>query len=271
MSAPLSYTVDPDDPRAPPMEIWESLSPEERARVVQLLPAKVPLDLMPPEGDDHYEGKDVPRHTLRRFFKEEGRKIYLSCELSVYYAGKPRFVPDLLAVLNVEDHKRSKWVVADEGKGPDFVLEVHVAGNRTKDFELNVKRYAALGIPEYFIYDRSGSRAALLGYRLPRAKARTYQPVIPQKGRYHSAVLGLDLKLDQGQLRFYSGPEQIPENEELLAKLQPMVDDLVARHEADEREKQRAERRAEQAERRAEQAEQKLAELKAEIERLRGG
>lgn len=44
-------------------------------------------------------------------------------------------------------------VVADEGKGLDWVLEVVCHGDRRKDLVENVKRYAALGIPEYFIYD----------------------------------------------------------------------------------------------------------------------
>jgi hypothetical protein len=40
-------------------------------------------------------------------------------------------------------------VVSAEGKGLDWVLEVHVGGDRKKDAERNVARYARLGIPEY--------------------------------------------------------------------------------------------------------------------------
>ena len=43
-------------------------------------------------------------------------------------------------------------MVSHEGEGLDFVLEVRVSGDRTKDFETNVKRYARLGIPEYFAF-----------------------------------------------------------------------------------------------------------------------
>ncbi len=38
------YVVDPDDPRAPSAEIWELLTPEERAEVVESLPSEFPLD-----------------------------------------------------------------------------------------------------------------------------------------------------------------------------------------------------------------------------------
>src|SRR5262245_36984624 len=41
------------------------------------------------------------------------------------------------------------WVVAEEGKGLDFVLEVLHKGDRNKDLVENVERYAQLGIPEY--------------------------------------------------------------------------------------------------------------------------
>jgi hypothetical protein len=44
MTQPLAFTVDPDDPRAPPQEVWDSMSAEERRRVVDMLPAEVPSD-----------------------------------------------------------------------------------------------------------------------------------------------------------------------------------------------------------------------------------
>ncbi len=42
----------------------------------------------------------------------------------------------------------------------------------------NVERYARLGIPEYFVYDRK--RQDLRGYRLPSPEARRYQRIVPQ-------------------------------------------------------------------------------------------
>ena len=43
---------------------------------------------------------------------DAGRSCDLSSELAVYYPGEKRFVPDVLAVLDVEPHDRMKWVVA---------------------------------------------------------------------------------------------------------------------------------------------------------------
>jgi hypothetical protein len=61
---------------------------------------------------------------LDGFFRRTGRKIYLSSELAIFYPGERRFAPDLLAVADVDPHERSSWVVAAEGKGLDFVLEI---------------------------------------------------------------------------------------------------------------------------------------------------
>jgi hypothetical protein len=85
------------------------MSPEERRRVVATLPTQVPMELMPPEGDAHWQAKARARLTLGSFFQRIGRKIYVSSELAVYYPGEPRFAPDMLAVLDVESHERTSW------------------------------------------------------------------------------------------------------------------------------------------------------------------
>jgi hypothetical protein len=38
--APASWVIDPDDPRGPPQEIWDQMTPAERQRVVDSLPSK---------------------------------------------------------------------------------------------------------------------------------------------------------------------------------------------------------------------------------------
>ncbi|TKD09996.1 hypothetical protein [Polyangium fumosum] len=44
MTPPRAFAVDPEDPRAPPEEVWNALSAEERRRVVDMLPAARPQD-----------------------------------------------------------------------------------------------------------------------------------------------------------------------------------------------------------------------------------
>jgi Uma2 family endonuclease len=252
---PTGYVFDPTDPRAPALDQWAQMRPDERARVVAMLPAEVPLELSPNEGDPHRKAKRGALDALDGFFRKSGRKIYLSSEISVYYPGERRFAPDLCAVVDVEPHDRMSWVVADEGRGLDFVLEVHVAGDRRKDEKTNVERYARLGIQEYFYFDRTGLR--LEGYRLPSTSARVYQRIVPQLGRYASGVLGLDLALDGARPRFFAGNAPLEDADERIARLGSMLDDVIAGK--DELASKLAE------------AEQELAEARAEIERLKKG
>ncbi|MBN1205938.1 MAG: Uma2 family endonuclease [Myxococcaceae bacterium] len=263
------YRVDPDDPRAPPQEVWERLTAEERAQIVASLPSEFPpSEATPPEGDPHFEAKARAREVLGSFFSRIGRKVYLACELPIYYPGEPMFAPDVIAVVEVETHSRMSWVVSAEGKGIDLALEIHVAGERRKDLEKNVERYARLGIREYFVFDRK--RLRLLGWRLGEDR-RSYRPVLPQHGFYPSEVLGLELQLEGERLRFYHGRAVLPEADEMIATLERMVEGVEQRRaELEQQLAEEARLRAEEA-RRREEAERKLAEALAELERLRRG
>jgi Uma2 family endonuclease len=279
-TAPVTWFIDPDDPRAPPQELWDRMTHEERSRIVDALPSEFEItEANPPEGDFHFNPKVSAKQTLDGYFQRIGRRVYLACELPVYYPGEAMFAPDVMAVLDVELRERASWVVAHEGKGLDFALEIVWSGRAKKDLEDNVARYAARGIAEYFIFDRK--RRRLRGFRLP-AGAQRYVPIVPQQGLLASTVLGLELGLEGDKLRFFDGFAPLQETSELLSRLGSMVGDLEARIEESERqieeekqraeeEKQRAEeekQRAEEEKQRAEEAERKLAEALAKIERL---
>jgi Uma2 family endonuclease len=225
-------------PMAPTQEEWDTLSPDERAAVFAALPGEVTdAEMAPPEGDRHFRAKTRALDALRGYFGRLRRRVYLAAELPIYYPGAPRFAPDLLAVLDAEDHERDKWVVSAEGKGLDWVLEVHVGGDRRKDAELAVTRYAQLGIPEYFLYDRA--RNKLNAYALATPEARSYTALVPQHGMYESRVLGLGVQVERDRLRFYAGTALLLESEELVARLQTMLDEVQQR--ADEEARRREE------------------------------
>ncbi len=262
-------------PMAPSAEEWEALAPAEREAVVAALPGEVTYDEMAmPEGDRHYKAKARALDALRGFFTRQRRRIYLAQELPIYYPAEPRFAPDLLAVLDAEDVDRDKWVVSAEGKGLDWVLEVHVGGDRKKDAERNEARYARLGIPEYFLYDRARNRLA--AYRLASPDAGVYTPIVPNHGLYESRVLGLEVQVDQDRLRFYAGTALLLESEEIIARVQAMYDAAHQRAEEADQLRQEEARRREEAERLAEkearlreEAEREVARLRAELERLK--
>jgi Uma2 family endonuclease len=253
---------------APSAEEWEALSPDQRAAVVAALPGEVTYDEMAmPEGDLHLRAKIGALTALRGYFARQKRRIYLASELPIYYPGEPRFAPDLIAVLDSDDVPRNKWVVSAEGKGLDWVLEVHVGGDRKKDAERNVARYARLGIPEYFLYDRARNRLA--AFRLASSEATSYTAILPNNGLYESRVLGLEVQVEQDRLRFYAGTALLLESEEFIVRLQAMAEDAQRRAEEEARLREEAEQRREEAEQRREKAEQEVARLLAELERLK--
>ncbi len=239
----------------PTVEVWRAMTPEAKLdfqiRVIDALNAAA--DTMG-EGRPHNKAKTRTLDALGLHFKATGRAVYLAEEMPVLYPGAAAFTPDILAVVDVvepEEDERMAWVVADEGKGLDLVIEILHQGNRSKDLVDNVERYASLGIPEYFVYDRL--RNKIYAYRLPAQGASRYQPIVPQVGRYRSNVLGLDLSVFGTRLRFLSGEAELPGSARLIDQLQSMVLGVETR--AEQAEAEAAKARAEAAEAQAEAAE----------------
>ena len=253
MYAPAKRVAPGIGPVAPTLEEWRALSPAERQQFLEDVLAALsdPAEAMS-EGRPHKRAKSGALDELTLHFSKMGRAIYLADEMAVVYPGQETFSPDILAVLDVaqsEEDERMAWVVADEGKGLDLVIEVLHRGNRDKDLSRNVTFYAELGIPEYFVYDRLRQR--IVAHRLPGPGARRYQEVRPRLGRYASQVLGLDLAIVGGRLRFFSAHAELIGSAQLIGRLSGMMDDVEARAE-------QAEARAEQAEARTEQVLQAL-------------
>ena len=257
-------------PMAPSQEVWDALSSEERARVVAELPNEVTdAEIAMPEGDRHYQAKSRALDALRGYYARQRRRVYLAAELPIYYPAEPRFAPDLLAVVDVdvEDHLRDQWVVSAERKGLDWVMEVHVGGDRKKDAERNVAHYARLGIPEYFLYDRA--RNQLFAHRLSSPNAATYSHIPPVHGRYESRALGLEVEIAQDRLRFFAGTTMLLESDELIVRLEQMLDQVQQRAEEEARRREEETRLREEETHRREEAEREVARLREELERLK--
>ena len=115
--------------------------------------------------------------------------------------------PDLLIAFDVspEDYHASRgYIVSEQGKPPDFIMEV--ASASTADVDTGAKRvdYAELGIPEYWRFDETGNDhgARLAGDRL---EGDAYRPmpiddVSPGVLQGYSPVLNLIIRWDHGQL-----------------------------------------------------------------------
>jgi Uma2 family endonuclease len=218
------------DPRliAPTAEAWDAMSPAERDRAeLRILDALDEYREVMSEGTTHSRPKINAYKDLWDHFGRSGRRVFLATELAVLYPGQPVIVPDLLAVMDPADpdRERESWRVQDEGRGIDLVLEFRNLGKKHKDLVENVREYAALGIAEYFSYDCRAKR--LRGWRLSVAQppgAGSYTQLVPQGGVYVSAVLGLELGVVDGRLRFFKDLAMIPSSDELVGRLQRMTD-----------------------------------------------
>lgn len=239
-------------PTTPTASAWRAMAPAERMDFQQRVnDALSDPALVMSEGRPHKKTKTRAIDALGLHFKATGRVVYLAEEMAVLYPGEKPFTPDVLAVLGVEepeDDERMSWVVVDEGKGLDLVIEVLHRGDRDKDLIENVERYAHLGVPEYFVYDRA--RQKIHGYRLPAPGAARYQHIVPQLGHYHSNVLDLELAILGNNLHFLAGEAELPGSVELITRLQGLIVNVEAR--------------AEQAQVQAEEAQARAAAARAE-------
>ena len=142
--------------------------------------------------------------------------------------------PDLLIAFDVDpvSYKESNGYTIDEqGKPPDFVMEI--ASRRTGRQDIARKRdgYAALGIPEYWRFDETGEfhGTLLAGDRL--AADGQYQPIPIEEVaegvlQGFSQVLNLHIRWENGQLRWHN-----PETGRPIANLE---DEREARIRAEE-------------------------------------
>ena len=187
-------------------------------------------------------------------------------------------VPDMMVAFNVNPeacYRRNAYVISEQGKPPDFVLEVASESTGRVDVEDKPAAYAALGIPEYWRFDETG---ASHGTRLAgdRLVAGRYQPIeITELAdgslEGYSEALELCLRWEEGRLQWHD-----PETGAAIMTLAEMEKIAAAAERRAEAERQarleerqarlEAEQRAEEAEQRA--AAERQARLESEQARL---
>ena len=145
---------------------------------------------------------------LRLYFSHRP-DVYVSADLLMYYEeGNTRVsvAPDTFVVFGVEDWVRMNYKVWEEGKGPDFVLEVASPSTWREDVETKPEVYARLGVREYFLFDPWGDYFSprLQGYRLVDGVYERMSAVesIDRTLTLPSETLGLELRAKGEELRF---------------------------------------------------------------------
>ena len=190
--------------------------------------------------------------------------------------------PDVLVGLGLGRHKRSSYFVWEEGKPPDWVLEVASPSTKRKDLDDKRRKYAEMGVPEYWLFDPRGDLYPLGTPRLQGLKLVDceYRPLksrlVDGKRTIRSGVLGLDVRVDGELLRFrdvatgrdiqHRG-EVEADKERVQAQLRQ---ETAQRKAAEARATQEAAARS-AAEDRVAQAEARVAELEAALRRSKAG
>lgn len=148
---------------------------------------------------------------LNIFFADQPQ-VYVSGNLLIYYEeGNPKasVAPDVFVVLNRPKGKRKSYKVWQENNQyPSFVLEITSKSTISQDQGTKRGLYAFWGVAEYFQYDPSADylEPPLQGYQLIDGNYLPLPTALLPNGdlSIFSAVLGLELHLEQGELRLYN-------------------------------------------------------------------
>jgi len=127
--------------------------------------------------------------------------VLVAMELVVYFQrgqAEAKLQPDVQVVYGVGRANRSSFKVWEEGKAPDFVLEVASPSTADKDARLKAREYARIGVREYWRLDPDGTlmSSPLEGYVLSGHRYGRVEPVASAGERLYlqSQVLGVELR-----------------------------------------------------------------------------
>lgn len=218
------------------------------------------------ESTRHAEATNYAFDALRVWFRNRPDALVANDLVMLFEEGNPKAAlsPDAMVIFGVGNPDRSSYKVWEEGHAvPAFALEVLSARTWRKDIRVKPGLYAALGVREFWLFEPFEPHLA--GHRLGKDGYRRIRRL--QDGGLRSEVLGLDVVMQDGRLRFRNpvGGEVLPDH----------LQSAAMRAEAERRLEQEAEARREaeealrQAEQRAAWAERRVAELEATRKRSR--
>jgi len=147
--------------------------------------------------------------------------VYVSGNLLVHYepGNKRRHVsPDVFVTLGLEPGLRLNYILWQESRHPNMVIELTSKTTRKEDQTKKFDIYQnIIKVPEYFLFDPTKSylKPQLQGYRLAEGK---YVPIEPTNGRFVCEQLGLELAAEDDFLRFFeqaSGRKLLTTDEEI--------------------------------------------------------
>ena len=125
-------------------------------------------------------------------------------------------IPDLTVAFNVDRERavRQKgYSISEQGKPPEFVLEIASENTGHEDYTNKRRDYADFGVPEYWRFDPSGGKyhdAPIAGDRLVNGVYHEIEIVHTDDTHHwgHSEVLNLDICWEEGELRWWDPAEK---------------------------------------------------------------
>ncbi len=159
-------------------------------------------DGVPMESWRHKCQMDILVETLTLHWQER-ENFFIGGDMFVYFSleqvrNYDFRGPDFFVVLDVPRGERKSWVVWEENKGPDLIIEL-VSESTAETDKVDKKRIyqERLRVPEYFWYDPFTAEWA--GFRLVGGQ---YEEIVPDdEGRLFSEQTGLYLARWQGTFR----------------------------------------------------------------------
>lgn len=124
------------------------------------------------ETDDHRENMVALIETLKIHFTQADPPVYVSGNLFVYYEPGNRLrhlSPDVFVVRGVPNHNRDYYLIWEEGRGPEVVIELTSRSTKGEDVDDKFWLYRdVLKVPEYFLFDphQEYLNPPLQGFRL---------------------------------------------------------------------------------------------------------
>ena len=219
-------------------------------------------DGVPMETSRHKHQMDLLIYSLRPWLKRHTEDGYVGGNMFLYFSlaqvrNQDFRGPDVFVVLGVPYRERKSWVVWEEGKGPDIVIELLSDKTATRDKGEKKRIYQdQVKVAEYYWFDPFDPDD-WAGFDL---RAGRYEPIVPdEQGRLISKQLGLAL------VRWYG----VYEDAETTWLRWAMLDGelLPTPQEALELERQRADAEAQRAEAEWQRAEAERQHAKAEAQR----
>ena len=138
---------------------------------------------------------------LRAWYRDNPR-VYVGSDMMMYpEEGNPRrsVSADVFVALDTpKQPERRVWMVWEEGKLADFVVEITSRSTRHRDQVVNARLYESLGVREYWQYDPTGDYLdPVLRGRRAGPDGRWQEIVLEDRGGLlcGASLLGLELHL----------------------------------------------------------------------------